>query len=290
MGGFHPESPARLAAIRELLDGMAADLDHIAAPLAEKHHLGLAHDPDYVETVFRVAPQRGMIQLDPDTGMNSFTLAAARRAAGAVIAAIDLVMSGKYSAAFCSVRPPGHHALRSRAMGFCIFNNIAVGAAYALSHHPVGKVAIVDFDVHHGNGTEDIFSDNPSVMLCSSFQHPFYPWSGAETESDHIINVPLPAGTDGRGFRAAYERRIFPALESFRPELVLISAGFDAHAEDPLAELRLTEADYNWVTANLRDIAARHAGGRMVSSLEGGYSLPALGRSVAAHLQALMKR
>lgn len=288
MGDYHPESPARLTAIREMSDGLTAEIEQCTAPLAEKHHLCLAHHPDYVDAVFRIAPERGLIQLDPDTSMNPYSLTAARRAAGAVMAGIDRVMSGQNTAAFCSVRPPGHHAMRGRAMGFCIFNNVAVGAAYALKHHNIGRVAIVDFDVHHGNGTEDIIRDNPAVILCSSFQHPFYPWSGADTRSDRIINVPLPAGTDGSGFRAVYEDRIFPALEIFQPELVLISAGFDAHAEDPLASLQLTEADYSWVTARIRDIAELHAGGRIVSTLEGGYSLPALGRSVFAHLQALI--
>jgi len=290
MGDLHPESPARIHAIRDQLRSSRLDMvvEYCDAPLADREHLSLVHDAGYVETVFRASPGSGIIYLDPDTSMNPHSLTAARRAAGAVIMGVDRVISGQNHAAFCCVRPPGHHAEHGRAMGFCIFNNVAIGTAHALKQYSLKKVAIVDFDVHHGNGTEDIFRDNPAVMLCSTFQHPFYPYSGTNIKSDHIINVPLPAGTDGRGFRSAVETHVLTALESFQPELVLISAGFDAHEEDPLANMRLREDDYTWVTTEIRKIADRFAGGKIVSTLEGGYALSALGRSVIAHLKALL--
>jgi acetoin utilization deacetylase AcuC-like enzyme len=290
MGEGHPESPMRIGAIKEQLESSAfsGDITYVDAPMASREQLYRVHDTDYVNTVFDAAPERGMLRLDPDTSMNPHSLKAALRAAGAVTHAVDLLMSGKADSAFCCVRPPGHHAEYRRAMGFCIFNNVAVGAAHALQAHGLQKVAIVDFDVHHGNGTEDIFKDNPAVMLCSSFQHPFYPYSGATTVSDHIINLPLPAGTDGHGFKNAVEMTILPALEGFEPELVMFSAGFDAHEDDPLASLRLLEPDYAWITTEVRKIAEKTARGRIVSVLEGGYALPALARSVSVHLQALL--
>jgi acetoin utilization deacetylase AcuC-like enzyme len=220
--------------------------------------------------------------------MTPYSLAAALRAAGAVVLGVDLVMSGKSSAAFCNVRPPGHHAEANNAMGFCIFNNIAVGAAHALKTYSLKKIAIVDFDVHHGNGTEDIFSNTPEVLFCSSFQHPFYPNTGDNTVSEHIVNVPLAAGTNGQAFRAAIESAWLPELHAFQPELILISAGFDAHVEDDMAGLCLIEQDFTWVTQEIKKIADTYANGRIVSTLEGGYALSALGRSVAAHLNALL--
>jgi acetoin utilization deacetylase AcuC-like enzyme len=233
------------------------------------------------------APQHGLVYLDPDTAMNPFTLNAALRAAGAVVLATDLVLEGKLENAFCAIRPPGHHAESGRAMGFCLFNNVAVGVAHAIEKYGLKRVAIVDFDVHHGNGTEEIFHDDPRVMLCSTFQHPFYPHCGAESGNEHIINVPLPAGTDGEAFRKAVTERWLPALERFRPEMLFISAGFDAHREDDMAMFKLSEPDYAWVTQQLKDVAERHAQGRIVSVLEGGYELHALGRSVAAHIKVL---
>jgi acetoin utilization deacetylase AcuC-like enzyme len=221
--------------------------------------------------------------------MCPYTLEAAWRAAGAAVMATDTVMAGEAANAFCCVRPPGHHALPDRAMGFCIFNNVAVGTAHALDAHGLSRIAIVDFDVHHGNGTEAMFRDDPRVMLCSTFQHPFYPHSGADTDSDHIVNVPLPAGTDGSGFRRAFTEKCVPALERFQPEMVFVSAGFDAHREDELAMLRLTESDYDWVTRQVKIIADKYAHGRIVSTLEGGYTLSALGRSCAAHIRVLME-
>jgi acetoin utilization deacetylase AcuC-like enzyme len=227
------------------------------------------------------------VHLDPDTAMNPHTLNAALRAAGAAVLAVDLVMNDKFKSAFCAVRPPGHHACRARSMGFCIFNNVAVAARHAVAAHGLKRVAIIDFDVHHGNGTEDIFEDDESVLMASIFQHPFYPYSGTESPARNMVNVPLPAGAGSREFRDAVRAAWLPALDEYRPELVLFSAGFDAHAEDDMAMLRFHDADYGWVTEQLKDIADRHSGGRMVSMLEGGYSLSALGRSAVQHIKAL---
>jgi acetoin utilization deacetylase AcuC-like enzyme len=220
--------------------------------------------------------------------MNPHTLRAALRAAGAAVLATDLVISGAAEAAFCAVRPPGHHAERARAMGFCFFNNVAVAAAHALESHGLSRVAIADFDVHHGNGTEDMFRDDPRVLMVSIFQHPFYPGSGVEGRSERMVNVPLPAGAGSGEFRAAVEQEWLPALESFQPQMLFVSAGFDAHRDDGMAFLRFVEPDYSWVTAHLRRVAKDCAGGRIVSLLEGGYDLDVLGRCVAAHLQGLM--
>jgi len=289
MGAHHPESPARIHAIEDQLiaAGLLDYLQRHEAPEATREQLLRVHDAAYLDAIATAAPQQGIVQLDGDTAMNPFSYLAALRAAGAVVLGVDLVMAGKVENAFCNIRPPGHHAERARAMGFCIFNNVAVGAAHALAQHGLQRVAIADFDVHHGNGTENIFHDEPRVMLCSTFQHPFYPYCGADSGNDHIVNVPLPAGTGGEGFREAVTRRWLPALEMFQPELLLVSAGFDAHRDDDMAMFGLTEADYAWVTGELKRIAAQHARGRIVSALEGGYDLPALGRSVLAHLKVL---
>jgi acetoin utilization deacetylase AcuC-like enzyme len=233
------------------------------------------------------APATGFVHLDGDTAMNRYTYQAALRAAGAVVLGVDMVMEQKVENAFCNIRPPGHHAERARAMGFCIFNNVAIGAAHAMAKHGLKRVAIADFDVHHGNGTEDIFHDDPRVMLCSTFQHPFYPYSGADSGNNHIINVPLAAGTGGEEFRAAVTQHWLPALERFEPELLLVSAGFDAHCDDDMAALGLTEADYGWVTQELKRIAGKFSRRRIVSALEGGYELHALGRSVLTHVKML---
>jgi len=290
MGAGHPESPQRLKSILDAIEssGLAAKLQLREAPEAAREHLERVHEREHVELIFESAPESGYAYLDPDTSMNARSLSAALRAAGALVAATDLVMSGEAKSAFCAVRPPGHHATRQRPMGFCIFNNVAIGAAHALQAHGLERVAILDFDVHHGNGTEDAFHEDPRVMLCSTFQHPYYPYSGADSGNDHIINVPLPAMTDGRGFRAAVERFWIPALEKFRPQLVFVSAGFDAHRDDPLAYLKLDDEDYRWVTERLLDVAERHAGGRVVSTLEGGYNTDALARCVVEHLRVLM--
>jgi acetoin utilization deacetylase AcuC-like enzyme len=286
----HPECPARLHAIRDQLisSGMEMALHFHDAPRVSREALLRVHDAAYLDALERRCPDEGLAWLDSDTALMRDTLLAARHAAGAVVLAVDLVMQGKADAAFCGVRPPGHHAERDRAMGFCYYNNIAVGAAHALAVHGLERIAIIDFDVHHGNGTEHIFSDNDRVLFCSSFQHPFYPFTGHESRAGHIINIPLPAGSDGAAFRARAEAGWLPALDNFAPQLVMISAGFDAHVEDDLAQLRLRESDYRWISGQLRTLARRHADGRIVSSLEGGYALNALGRCVVAHLDALL--
>jgi acetoin utilization deacetylase AcuC-like enzyme len=289
MGAGHPESPQRLKAILAALEasGLAAKLAVREAPLAQREHLERVHDTEHVDLVFGAAPQRGYAYLDPDTSMNPKSLSAALHAAGAVVSATDLVMTGAAKNAFCAVRPPGHHATPDRAMGFCIFNNVAIGAMQAIEAHGLERVAILDFDVHHGNGTDSAFHEDPRVMLCSTFQHPYYPYSGADSGNDHIINVPLPAMTDGAGFRDAVTRFWMPALERFKPQMVFVSAGFDAHRDDPLAYLKLDDEDYRWVTEQLVDLAERHAGGRVVSTLEGGYNTDALGRCVVEHVRVL---
>jgi len=289
MGAGHPECPARLRAIDDQLiaSGLVNYLHHVEAQPATRQHLERVHDASYLDALERSAPKAGLHHLDPDTAMNPRTLEAALRAAGAAVQATDLVVRGEAKTAFCSVRPPGHHAGRDFAMGFCFFNNVALAAAHALEAHGLKRVAIVDFDVHHGNGTEDIFHDDPRVMMVSTFQHPFYPYSGIDGRSSRMVNVPLAAYSDGKAFRAAVEACWLPALGVFKPEMIFISAGFDAHREDDMAMLGLVESDYAWVTKAVKDVADRHAGGRIVSSLEGGYELHALGRSVAAHLRVL---
>ncbi|HSD59275.1 MAG TPA: histone deacetylase family protein [Burkholderiales bacterium] len=289
MGSYHPECPARLRAVEDQLiaSGLINYLEHHDAPLAAREHLRRVHNERYIEAILTSAPEKGIVHLDPDTAMNPHSVKAALRAAGAAILATDLVIGKKVENAFCNVRPPGHHAERGKAMGFCFFNNVAVGAAHALEAHGLERVAVVDFDVHHGNGTEDIFRDDRRVMMVSTFQHPFYPYSGVEGRSERMVNVPLAAYSSGDKFRAAVSEAWLPALERFRPQMMFISAGFDAHREDDMASLSLNEADYAWVTERLKDLADRHCQGRIVSMLEGGYELHALGRSVAAHLKTL---
>ena len=289
MGADHPECPERLHAINDQLiaSGLLDHLIHYDAEQASKEQLTQVHTKEYVEWVFQQAPTEGLIHLDGDTAMNKFTLSAALHAAGAAVQAVDLVMAGEVENAFCCIRPPGHHAGRSGASGFCIFNNVAVAAAHAIKHCQLQRVAILDFDVHHGDGTEDIFHDNPQVMLCSTFRHPFYPYTGAESGNDHIINVPLAAGTRGTEFREAVIQHWLPALDRFQPEFLLISAGFDAHYEDDMGGLALKEADYLWITETLKQVAKKHAQGRIVSVLEGGYALHALGRCVMIHIKSL---
>ncbi len=289
MGHDHPESPARLRAIEDQLiaSGIFPFLQHHDAPLATREQLVRVHSEAHLNALAAISPAQDLVAIDPDTWMNPHTLEAAFRAAGAAVLATDLVMQAKVENAFCNVRPPGHHATRSEAMGFCFFNNIAVGAAHALTHHGLERVAIADFDVHHGNGTEDIFKDEMRVLLCSTFQHPLYPFSGADSGSDHVINVTLPAYTGSQGFRDAVVRDWLPALSAFRPQMIFISAGFDAHREDDMANLQLVEADYAWVTQELKTVAASHAHKRIVSVLEGGYALHALGRNATAHIKVL---
>jgi acetoin utilization deacetylase AcuC-like enzyme len=289
MGAHHPERPARLTAIEDQLiaSGVAPYLRRYEAPLATDEQLARVHPADYVRAIRDAAPQSGTVHLDPDTAMNPWTLQAALRAAGAAVLATDLVLKNDVKTAFCSVRPPGHHACRARPMGFCIFNNVAVAARHAVHAHGVERVAIVDFDVHHGNGTEEIFEGDPNVLMVSTFQHPFYPYSGTEDPAANMVNIPLAAGTGSNGLREAVSKAWIPALEDYRPELILFSAGFDAHAEDDMAMLRFSDADYAWVTEQVKQVAERHAQGRIVSMLEGGYALSALGRSVVQHLRVL---
>jgi acetoin utilization deacetylase AcuC-like enzyme len=289
MGAWHPERPERLTAIEDQLiaSGVGQYLARYDAPLASDEQLARVHPLDYVHAIRDAAPEQGTVHLDPDTAMNPHSLRAALRAAGAAVLATDLVMRGEAETAFCSVRPPGHHACRARPMGFCIFNNVAVAARHALQAHGAQRVAIIDFDVHHGNGTEDIFRNDPQVLMVSTFQHPFYPYSGTEDPAPNMVNVPLAAGAGSKQFREAVRGAWIPALEAFQPQLILFSAGFDAHAEDDMAMLRLADADYGWVTGQVKAVAERHAQGRMVSLLEGGYALSALGRSVVQHLRVL---
>jgi acetoin utilization deacetylase AcuC-like enzyme len=289
MGAQHPERPARLMAIEDQLiaSGVGAHLARFDAPLATDEQLARVHPIEYVQAIRQAAPKQGTVHLDPDTAMNPFTLQAALRAAGAAVLAVDLVLTDKFSSSFCSVRPPGHHACRARPMGFCIFNNVAIAARHALQAHGLERVAIIDFDVHHGNGTEDIFEGDPQVLMASIFQHPFYPYSGTEEPAANMVNVPLAAGSGSREFREAVRESWIPALNEFEPELVLFSAGFDAHVEDDMAMLRFTDADYGWVTEQIKAVAQRHAQGRMVSMLEGGYALSALGRSAVQHIKVM---
>jgi acetoin utilization deacetylase AcuC-like enzyme len=289
MGSHHPECPDRLTAIEDhlLAIGLLQYLVSETAPAASREQLLRVHDGDYIDSLAEASPHSGIVHLDPDTAMNPHTLSAALHAAGAVVRATDMVIGGEAENAFCNVRPPGHHARRRQAMGFCFFDNVAVGAAHALIAHGLERVAIVDFDVHHGNGTEDIFAGNDRVMMVSTFQHPFYPYSGTEGRSDLMVNIPMAAYSGGAEFRKAVEHSWLPALNAFAPRMLFISAGFDAHRDDDMASLRLVEEDYAWVTRQIMDVADRHAGGRIVSTLEGGYNLPALARSAAAHVRQL---
>ncbi len=289
MGAHHPECPARLTAIEDqlLASGLMDHLERVEAPKATRAQLQRVHDADYLDAIEQASPSEGWVQLDPDTAMNSHTLDAALRAAGAAVLATDRIIAGSAANAFCSVRPPGHHALRGRAMGFCVFNTVAVAAAHALEHHGLKRIAIVDFDVHHGNGTEETFCEDERVLMVSTFQHPFYPYSGTSGRSARMVNIPLAARSGSREFRAAVETHWLPALADFKPQMLFVSAGFDAHREDELAMLNLVEADYAWVTEKLLAVASLYADGRMVSMLEGGYALSALGRSAAVHVKAL---
>ena len=289
MGRRHPESPARLSAIEDHLisSGIAGLVERHEAPAAKVSELARVHPLEYIEAIRGAAPSSGIVHLDPDTAMSPHTWDACMRAAGAAVLATDLVVGGRAQNAFCAVRPPGHHATRTRAMGFCLFNNVAVGAMHAIEEHGLSRVAVIDFDVHHGNGTEDIFGGDERVVMASIFQHPFYPYSGTDNPAANMFNVPLSAGAGSRELREAVNESWLPALEEFKPQLVLFSAGFDAHAEDDMAMLRFIDADYGWVTSRMRDVAERHARGRMVSMLEGGYALSALGRSVVQHMRVL---
>ena len=290
MGRHHPERPARLAAINDRLiaSGLELALHHYNAPLIERSVLEAVHDPEYIADIWARAPAEGLVWLDGDTAMNKHSLKAALRAAGAVVMGVDLVMAGQAGKVFCGVRPPGHHAEHNKAMGFCFFSNVAVAAYHAINSHGLKRVAIVDFDVHHGNGTEDIVAGDERLLFCSTFQHPFYPNRGFDCRAANVVNAPLPAGADGREFRQAVTERWLPRLAEFAPELILVSAGFDAHQADDMAGLNLVDSDYAWVTRRLCEQAQASAEGRIVSALEGGYELHALARSVEAHLKAFL--
>lgn len=290
----HPERPARMRAIeRALEDERFAPLIRVPAPRADPSAATLAHPAEYVEALVAAVPEHGMVAVDSDTILSPGSLEAALRATGGAIHAVDAVMRGECSNAFVAMRPPGHHAERTRAMGFCLFNHAAIAARHARAAHGVERVALVDWDVHHGNGSQDIFWNDGHVLYCSTHQMPLYPGSGAISErgeKDTIVNVPLRANDDGEIFREAFETAVLPRLEAFQPDLVVISAGFDAHRLDPLANLRLEAEDFAWATRRIMDATGRSAQGRIVSVLEGGYSLEGLSKSVAAHVNALMGR
>ena len=286
----HAESPERLRAVLDALDhDRFAALDRIEAPRATREQLARVHDAGYIDRILASSPAEGTLRLDEDTLMSPASAEAALRAAGAAIAAVDAVMNGDGERAFCAVRPPGHHATRDQAMGFCLFNNVAVAAAHAIVAHGLKRVAIADFDVHHGNGTQAIFEKEPRVLFISSHQSPLYPDSGREDEHGvgNIVNAPLSPGDGSYAFRELWDGALLPRLAAFRPQLLLISAGFDAHRDDPLADIRLGSEDYAWITERLVDVARAHANGRVVSSLEGGYHLGALAASASAHVAAL---
>ena len=290
-GAYHPERPERLRAVLAALEESAFDqLERIAAPRAEDAQLRRAHPASYVKDVLGAIPTEGQAELDGDTSVSPGSGEAALRAAGAVVAAVDAVMTGRAKNAFCAVRPPGHHAEAGQAMGFCLFNNVAIGALHARAAHGAARVAVVDFDVHHGNGTQHMFERDKSLFYASTHQWPLYPGTGAPEERGvgNVVNVALRSHSGGLEFRHGFERQMLPALDAYKPDCQLISGGFDALAADPLASIQLHEDDFAWVTAALAEVAGTHAKGRIVSVLEGGYDLAALGASAAAHVKALM--
>jgi acetoin utilization deacetylase AcuC-like enzyme len=298
MGRGHPECPERLDAIEDrlLISGVGDALDRREAEIAPLGDIELAHGRMHVASlrglsdVLREEIEAGgptHTQVDPDTAMNASTWDAALRAAGAALAATDAVIAGELENAFCAIRPPGHHACRDKAMGFCFFNNVAIAAKYAVERHGLRRVAIVDFDVHHGNGTEDIVAGDQRILMVSFYQHPFYPVGGAQSNASNLVNVPVPAYTKGMEVREIIEAQWIPRLEAFGPEMIFISAGFDAHREDDMGQMGLVEQDYAWITSRIKDVARRHANKRIVSCLEGGYNLSALARSVEAHIRVL---
>lgn len=289
----HPERPDRIRAIDRILEHERFQtLQRDMAPMGRVADITRVHPSSYIDMLHNAAPTDGLVRIDADTTMSPGSWEAVMRGVGSACRAVDEVMEGKVANAFCASRPPGHHAETARAMGFCFFNNAAIAARHAQETYGAERVAIIDFDVHHGNGTQDIFWSDPSVMYCSTHQMPLYPGSGAASErgeADTIVNAPLAAGDGGEEFREAMEVAILPRLETFQPDLVIISAGFDAHQRDPLGGLNLVEADFAWATLRLMDIADRHCGGKVVSLLEGGYDLEGLARSAAAHIMTLMK-
>ena len=288
MGHHHPECPERIQAIEDQLIQSRLDghLKRIDPPLATEADITRVHSEDHLAFIKSKAPTSGYAMIDGDTIMNTATWNVSLRAAGAAIAAVDAVMKGEVNNAFCAIRPPGHHAEPHRSMGFCVFNTIAIATRYALEQYDLDRVAVIDFDVHHGNGTEAAFIDDPHVLMCSFFQHPFYPYSGLEG-GDNMVNIPLPASTSGKVVREMISKIWIPRLQEFKPQLIMISAGFDAHREDDLGQMGLVEDDYVWITQQLMNVANQTCEGKIVSCLEGGYNLSALGRSVAAHLKTL---
>lgn len=290
MGPEHPESPLRLEAIRArlALTGLLQQTMQSEAREASEEELARVHPLRHLRALDKCVPQTGIVTLDSDTMMNPDSLQAARVAAGAVLRGVDQVYRRQADNVFCAVRPPGHHAEATDAMGFCFYNNVAVGAAHARAKYGARRIAILDFDVHQCNGTVDIFKDDPETLICTSFQYPFYPWRYLRSEWHNVVNTPLEAGTDSAAFRRAIEDDWLPALHAFKPELVLVSAGFDAHREDPLAELCLEDEDFYWVTQRALEIAALYAENRLVSVLEGGYNLDSLASGAEAHLKALL--
>ncbi|HTN66521.1 MAG TPA: histone deacetylase family protein [Burkholderiaceae bacterium] len=291
MGSWHPESPQRLEAIEDQLIASRIDafLERRQAPAVALADIRRVHSESAIGLVRDNLPQAGYYPLDGDTSLNPHSWQAALHAAGAAVAATDAVLAGEIDNAFCAIRPPGHHARPSMPMGFCMFNNVAIAARHALDVHGLERVAIVDFDVHHGNGTDEAFADEPRVLMVSFFQHPFYPFSGAGEPRANAVNVPLPAYSDGAAVRQLVTEKWLPALHAQRPQMIFISAGFDAHCEDEMAQMKLVEADYAWITEQVMAVAQQYAQGRIVSCLEGGYSLSALGRSVVAHLKVLAR-
>jgi acetoin utilization deacetylase AcuC-like enzyme len=291
-GPGHPERSERLISVLKALDAPAfARLRRMEAPMADRGAIERVHEASFVRAMLDSVPEQGYASLDPDTVLSPRSGTAALRAAGAIVAAVDAVMAGDVTNAFCAVRPPGHHAVFDRAMGFCLFDNVAIGALHALEAHGLGRVAVVDFDVHHGNGTQDVAEREPRLFFASTHQYPAYPGTGraAETGQGNIVNVPLAPGSGSAEFRRAFGDTVLPALDDFRPEMIFISAGFDAHRSDPLADLALTEDDFAWATRGIVRIAAATAHGRVVSTLEGGYDLDALAASAAAHVRALIE-
>jgi acetoin utilization deacetylase AcuC-like enzyme len=291
MGEDHPESPQRLGAIQNrMITGQLMDfVRRLEGEPATYEQLVQTHDAAYVDSIFARAPESGHIELEPETLMMPHTLDAALHAAGSVVNAVNLVMTGEVDNAFCAIRPPGHHAEFDKAMGFCLFNNIAVGTRHAINKYGLERVAIVDFDVHHGNGTEDIFKADPNVLYASSYQHPFYPYADPGASHDNILHMPLEAGSGSDAFKTIMTEQLVPALDAFKPQFIMISAGFDAHKEDPMGQLRLDESDFTWITDVLMDAADRHCQGRVVSVLEGGYNIDALGRAAFCHIKSLMR-
>jgi acetoin utilization deacetylase AcuC-like enzyme len=292
MGPHHPECPERISAIQDalLMRGLLDCMQPMDVPLATREQLSRVHSLEHIDNLAALSPMEGYRAVDPDTQMNPHSYLAALRAAGAAVHATDLVLTGKAPSAFCSIRPPGHHATRNEAMGFCFFNNVAVGVAHALEAHGLERVALIDFDVHHGNGTEDIFQDEPRVLMCSTYEHGIYPFDSAQTRNipGRLVNVGLPSRSGSAAFRDAVREHWLPALNDFKPQMIFVSAGFDGHREDDMGNLGLTEADYEWVTREIMHVAQRHAQGRVVSCLEGGYAFSALARSVVAHVRVLI--